>query len=518
MPSSACFVSPLLNPTVHTASTKAVQHRLPPSRFLAPSLTRRLSPVLPTHPSFRPTIPITPATPISPPPRVRPHASATSTTSPVPAAARVIILQALSLSNVITLQRVVGAMLTGMNVTFPAPLATMLIVLFAISLLRLARLSKFVDRVSNVGFTPAVTLLTRWLPVFFVPNLVMLPLAPPLPAADLTKLVFLLPLAFMVTLLTTAAVCIGLRSTVRLVSGRTGGVIEPVSVKSVPPSNVLMSTLAAIATISFLLCVRATSAVGIPARFYAVATTLFSFCVAQRLPSRLKIILHPLISTTLATIGSIALLGAATGTPFATALAAYYVRSGAPLAGAGNLLAFLLGPAVVTFAFTVDRHRTLAVARAVEVSGSSMFAAIGSLFGTALVARALGLAPATRLLMVPRTITAPLAVPIAGMIGADVRLAASVVGLTGLLGANIARSVLSAVRVYDPVVRGLAVGASAHGLGTAAMSDEGSALPFAALAMTLVGVFSTLLVAFPPFRAVLLRAALGAAAIAAESS
>lgn len=202
-----------------------------------------------------------------------------------------------------------------------------------------------------------------------------------------------------------------------------------------------------------------------------------------------------------------ALLGVVTGVGFAPTLANYYIRGGGW--GGGNVLAFLLGPAVITFAFTMDAQRKLALARIVEVVGTSLAATLVSLFGTAGAARLLRMTTPSRLLVIPRMITAPLAVAIAEMIGANVGIAASVVALTGLLGANIGAAVLSGLQVRDPVVRGLAVGASAHGLGTAAMSDEGSAFPFAALAMTLVGIFSTVLIAYVPFRALLIRVAIG---------
>lgn len=203
-----------------------------------------------------------------------------------------------------------------------------------------------------------------------------------------------------------------------------------------------------------------------------------------------------------------ALLGSATGLGFTTALSSYYIRT-AGAWGGGNVLATLLGPAVITFAFTMDAQRKLALARVVEVVGTTLAATLTALFGTALAARALKMTSASRLLVVPRTITAPLAVAIAELLGANVGLAASVVALTGLLGASIGATVLSAARVKDPVVRGLSMGTAAHGLGTAALSDEGAAFPFSALAMTLVGIFSTVLIAYAPFRALLIRVAVG---------
>jgi putative effector of murein hydrolase len=121
-----------------------------------------------------------------------------------------------------------------------------------------------------------------------------------------------------------------------------------------------------------------------------------------------------------------------------------------------------------------------------------------------------------RLLVLPRMVTAPLAIPIAQTLGADVALAATVVAVTGLLGASVGRAALDALGVSDPVTRGLAVGTAAHGLGTAAMADEPAAFPFAALAMALVGIFSTMLVTSPPVRALLLRVALGKLAAGAR--
>lgn len=423
-----------------------------------------------------------------------------------------VIAHAVSVGALIVLQSIVGAALKSMGITFPASLGAMLLTLTVVILLRILNLSKVVDRGINVIFNPAISILSRWLPVFFVPNLVMLPLAPALPSTDLTKIMAFVPIAFVVTLFSTASICCLLRkilpSKATASPVATTGIVSKAS-PPILPSNALLAALAIVMGITLYICVSSVAVTGFAARFYALSATLLTFSAAQRFPRALKMFFHPLIVCTAGTIGAMALLGAMTGTTFNVALSAYYVRSGTTWSGAGNMLSALLGPAVITFAFTVDRHRRLALARRTEVFAAALFTAIGSLFGTAFVARALGLASESRLLMVPRTVTAPLAMPIAALIGADVRLAASVVALTGLLGANIGRGLLTLFKIRDPVVRGLAMGASAHGLGTAAMSEEGEALPFAALAMTLVGIISTLFVAVTPFRALLLRLAVG---------
>lgn len=442
--------------------------------------------------------------------RLPPTASASPTSPPSTrfALAKTVLSQVLSLALLILIQRLVQAQLTALAISFPASLAAMLLLFALISLSRFLGLSPTVDRLNAACFTPGVSFLTRWLAVFFVPNLVMLPLAPSLPAADLAKISAILVLGFFFSLFSSACVCTSLRFLVRKTTGKTPAKVVPQTVAPNPPSNNLIAALTAIVTLTLAFSARMATVACLPAKIYALAATVLTFCLGQRLPPRVKALLHPLITCTAATIGLMALLGSVTGAGFTAALSSYYVRTAASWGG-GNVLAFLLGPAVITFAFIMDKQRRLALARIVEVVGTSLAATLASLFGTAAAARALKMTHTSRLIVIPRTITAPLAVAIAELLRANVGLAASVVALTGLLGANIGATTLSAAGVTDPVVRGLAVGASAHGLGTAALSDEGAAFPFSALAMTLVGIFSTVLVAYAPFRALLIRVAVG---------
>ena len=130
--------------------------------------------------------------------------------------------------------------------------------------------------------------------------------------------------------------------------------------------------------------------------------------------------------------------------------------------------------------------------------------------GTALAARALRLSAALRLAVLPRQVTTPLAIAIAGMIGANPSIAAAIVVVTGLVVANFGRGLLDALGMRAPVARGLAMGAAGHGLGTAAMAEEKEAFPFAAIAMALNAALSTVLVSVPAVRKLLLAVAGGA--------
>jgi len=72
-----------------------------------------------------------------------------------------------------------------------------------------------------------------------------------------------------------------------------------------------------------------------------------------------------------------------------------------------------------------------------------------------------------------------------------------------VLGAAGGPSALTALGATKPLPRGLAMGAAAHGIGTAQMGSEPEAQPFAAIAMSLVGAASVVAASLPPTRAAL---------------
>jgi putative effector of murein hydrolase len=145
-----------------------------------------------------------------------------------------------------------------------------------------------------------------------------------------------------------------------------------------------------------------------------------------------------------------------------------------------------------------------------EVATAVGVSSFGGLFGTAAAVRLLEIgSPSVRLSLLSRNITSPLAMAIAKILGADVSLAVSMVVMTGLIGANFGASSLDAFGIKDAVARGLGIGAAAHGLGTAAFSNEEDAFPFAAIAMALTASSCTVLVSIPVIKKMVLQLALG---------
>ena len=179
-----------------------------------------------------------------------------------------------------------------------------------------------------------------------------------------------------------------------------------------------------------------------------------------------------------------------------------YKGSGA----AGGLLVFMLGPSVVSLGMQMYKQRAPMFSQGRAVIAATLGASVLGLFGTAALARVLQLGEALRLATVSRQLTSPLAMACAGMLETDVPLAVSMVVITGLLGANFGAAVMTKFGISSPVTRGLAMGTSAHGLGTGALAaSEPEAFAFSAIAMALTGTISTIIVSFSPLREILIK-------------
>lgn len=177
--------------------------------------------------------------------------------------------------------------------------------------------------------------------------------------------------------------------------------------------------------------------------------------------------------------------------------------------GAGDILNGFLGSVILSFAFSIYRQRKIIQRHASEITTAVVVASVFSMYSTASVGRLLGLLPSSTSAIIPHCVTVALALPIARLLeGENPSLTAAAVVLTGLTGANFAQVVMDKFGFKDPIARGMATAASAHGLGTAALSrNEPEALPYCAISYSLTGIVSTVLCSLPPVRSSLLKIA-----------
>lgn len=242
--------------------------------------------------------------------------------------------------------------------------------------------------------------------------------------------------------------------------------------------------------------------------------TFATYVWGARLPGSFNKVVHPLITSTLLTSGIILLTGKATGLEFLDVLKSYKTGTlDLMKTGAGDVLLFLLGPSVVSFAVAIYGKKKLLKENFFIVMAAMLISSAGGLFGTAAFVRLIKLGGSTgrmvRLSVLSRNVTTALSMAIAAILGGDLSIAASVVVMTGIFGATYARRVLDALGVADPITRGLAVGASSQGLGVASLIGEPDAFPFAAMSMVLTAVCATILVSVPSIKDSLIKLSIG---------
>jgi len=140
--------------------------------------------------------------------------------------------------------------------------------------------------------------------------------------------------------------------------------------------------------------------------------------------------------------------------------------------GAEPLIA-LLGPATAALAIPLYKHREIVVAYFLPAISGLVCGAIATLSAAVALAVALGLAPTVVRSIGIKSVTAPIAVELAPLIGGDPALTVALVVTTGILGAMLGPWMLDRAGVRDPVARGLALGTVATGIGTAQAAMEG---------------------------------------------
>jgi putative effector of murein hydrolase len=158
---------------------------------------------------------------------------------------------------------------------------------------------------------------------------------------------------------------------------------------------------------------------------------------------------------------------------------------------ARDLLGWLLGPVTVALALPVYNQRAhlrraaLPLACGVALGGCATIAA-------ALALAALGQVQAAVLpALAVKSVTAPIAIELARLRGGDPSLAAAFAIVTGTLGAMLGPTVLTRCGVTDPIARGIALGTTSHGQGTAAaLLEDETAGAMSSLAMAAAAVFT----------------------------
>ena len=155
----------------------------------------------------------------------------------------------------------------------------------------------------------------------------------------------------------------------------------------------------------------------------------------------------------------------------------------------GRLIAFLLGPATVALALPLHQEWQRVRRSVLPVLAGVAAGALTSVSTAVLVSGWLGGGVLLQETIAPKAATTPVSIALSEQLGGIPSLTAVVTIIAGITGAVLGPWVLSVLRVRDEEARGIAIGATAHGIGTARALHEGRTEgAFSGLSMALTAV------------------------------
>ncbi len=213
---------------------------------------------------------------------------------------------------------------------------------------------------------------------------------------------------------------------------------------------------------------------------FGLTATLVVYLLAQAFYQRMQ---HaPWANPVAWTVALLALLLTLSGIPYPT----YF--SGA------QFIHFLLGPAVVALGWPLWQRRAQLRQRGLALLAAALVGGTAASASAVAIAWALGLPADLLRTLVPKSVTAPVAMGIAEQIGGIPALAAMFALITGLVGALTAKYLFDALGIRAPEVRGFALGTTSHGIGAArAMQVNPEAGAYAGMALGLQALLAALL-------------------------
>lgn len=179
---------------------------------------------------------------------------------------------------------------------------------------------------------------------------------------------------------------------------------------------------------------------------------------------------HPLLLSPLALIGMISIL---------------HVTANQYLFDA-KWLTYMLNLATVAFAIPTYKHYKLVKKHIGNILISNTIGTLVAIFTSLGLSELLHLNPQFITSILPRSITTPIAIEVSKEIGGLPTLTAAFVIITGIIGGAFGPMIIKSLSIKTPIAKGMALGMSAHGVGTSKALEYGE----------LEGTFSTLAMIF----------------------
>lgn len=163
-----------------------------------------------------------------------------------------------------------------------------------------------------------------------------------------------------------------------------------------------------------------------------------------------------------------------------------------------SLLTLLLIPATISLGYPLYKNSKMLLKSKRIIYSAFVFATMCSLFSTYIISKICNTDKEVILSMLPKSVTAPIAIEVSKNIGGIPELTSCVVVLTGVFGAVLGHKILEKIKIKNDLAIGLSIGAASHVLGTSSCVERGKEkqVVMSTVALVIVGILTAL---FTPF-------------------
>lgn len=213
---------------------------------------------------------------------------------------------------------------------------------------------------------------------------------------------------------------------------------------------------------------------------FGIVVTILVFLIAERVWYKSR--QHPLLTPVFTTVAVIATILLLAGVDYDD-----YI-------GGAGYIGFLLAPATVALAVTIYRNLPLVKEASLPIILSVTLGAGAGITSGYFVTVWLGGSDDLAIAMMAKSVTTPVAMALTEHAGGIPELSAAFTMVTGVLGAVAAPALMNLMGMKDVRARGLAMGISSHGVGTAQVliNDETEGA-FSALGMALSTIAASII-------------------------
>lgn len=214
--------------------------------------------------------------------------------------------------------------------------------------------------------------------------------------------------------------------------------------------------------------------------YFGFVITILAYLLGIWLKKKLGwTILNPILVAVLLVIGCLLILRV----DYAT----YY--------SGGKYISYLLTPSTVCLAIPLYRQLELLKKHMAAVL-ASILAGVAASAGTILIlCLVFGLEHHHYVTLLPKSITTAIAIGVGEEVGGVVTITVVCVMITGIFGNMIAETILKWMKIQNPIAKGLALGTSAHAVGTAKALELGEVEgAMSSLAIAVAGLMTVMVV------------------------